>query len=208
MEIVKLKITDLEANIGQMPDLPMNPREWTQSDIDSLARSLKETPELFEARPIIVYPFNGKYVILGGNLRYEASRQNKAAEVPCVVMPAETPIDKLKEIIIKDNGSWGKWSMDALANEWDDLPLGDWGIPVWNPEKAKADAGVGGSLPAELNGVDLTPDDLPKIQGEDTTAMERIIICYRKDQEEALAGLLGLESIDKVVYNFDEFEGE
>jgi hypothetical protein len=39
-------------------------------------------------------------------------------------------IDKLKEIVIKDNGSFGAWDMDMLANEWDDLPLKDWGVDV------------------------------------------------------------------------------
>ncbi len=136
MEIVKLKIQDLELNSGQIDGLPVNPREWTQSDIDSLARSLNETPELFEARPIIVVPHEKKYVILGGNLRYEASRHNKAKEVPCIILPEDTPVEKLKEIVIKDNGTWGKWSYDALANEWDDLPLADWGVPAWSkPEE-------------------------------------------------------------------------
>ena len=135
MKIVKLKLADLESNIGQIPDLPMNPRQWTQSDIDALAVSLEETPELFEARPLIVVPHDGKYVILGGNLRYEASKKNQAKEVPCIIFPAETPIEKLKELVIKDNGSFGAWDYDSLANEWGDLPLDSWGVPAWNPEK-------------------------------------------------------------------------
>lgn len=198
MEIVKLKLADLEANIGQVPELPMNPRQWTKTDIDTLAASIKETPELFEARPIIVVPHEGKYVILGGNLRYEASKQNKAKEVPCVIFPAETPIAKLKEIVIKDNGSFGAWDYDALANEWDDLPLGEWGVPAWKVET--------NNLPQELEGLDLNPDDLPKIEGDDATAMERIIICYRRGDADALAAHLGLEHLDKVVYDFDELK--
>lgn len=132
MEIVRLKIADLEPNAGQVEGLPINPRQWTMSDIDALAKSLKETPELFEARPVIVVPHEGKYIILGGNLRYEASRKNKAEEVPAVIFPEDTPIAKLKEIVIKDNGTFGAWDFDALANEWDDLPLTDWGVPAWN----------------------------------------------------------------------------
>lgn len=130
MEIVKLKLSALEPNTGQIPGLPINPRQWTKSDVDSLARSLTETPELFEARPLLVVPHEGKYVILGGNLRFEASKQNKAKEVPCVVFPEDTPVGKLKEIVIKDNGNFGEWDMDALANEWDDLDLEAWGVPA------------------------------------------------------------------------------
>lgn len=134
MEIVHIPLAELESNIGQIPDLPMNPRQWTKTDIDQLARSLSETPELFEARPLLVVPHDGKFVILGGNLRFEASKQNKATTVPAIVFPESTPIAKLKEIVIKDNGAFGEWDMDALANEWDDLPLADWGVPAWNTD--------------------------------------------------------------------------
>lgn len=147
MEIVRLKIADLEPNAGQVEGLPINPRQWTMSDIDALAKSLKETPELFEARPVIVVPHAGKYVILGGNLRYEASRKNKAEEVPAVIFPEDTPIAKLKEIVIKDNGTFGAWDFDALANEWDDLPLTDWGVPAWEtPEEDEVPDDLEGEL--------------------------------------------------------------
>jgi hypothetical protein len=33
--------------------------------------------------------------------------------------------------VLKDNGSWGAWDFDELANKWDDLPLTDWGVPAW-----------------------------------------------------------------------------
>ena len=135
MEIVKLKIKDLQTNIGQIPDLPMNPREWTQADVDRLAASLRETPELFEARPVLVVPQGKKYVILGGNMRYEASKKNGESEIPAIIFPADTPTAKLKELVIKDNGNFGNWSFDALANEWDDLPLTDWGVPAWHTEE-------------------------------------------------------------------------
>ena len=132
MEIVKIKLSELEPNAGQVEGLPVNPRQWTKTDIDNLAKSLKETPELFEARPVLVVPHDGKYVILGGNLRYEGAKHNKDKEAPCIIVPAETPVSKLKEIVIKDNGSFGEWDYDALANEWDDLPIVDWGVPAWS----------------------------------------------------------------------------
>ena len=134
MEIIKLKLSALEPNNGQIPGLPVNPRQWTRTDIDQLAKSLTETPELFEARPIIAVPHEGKYIILGGNLRYEASKANKAKEVPAIILPADTPVAKMKEIVIKDNGSFGAWDYDTLANEWGDLPLTDWGVPAWDAE--------------------------------------------------------------------------
>ena len=134
MERKRIKVSELEPNTGQIDGLPINPRQWTKTDVDKIAASLKETPELFEARPLIVTPHAGKYVILGGNLRFEGVKKNKDKDAPCVIVPEDTPIGKLKEIVVKDNGSFGAWDYDALANEWDDLPLADWGVPSWEGE--------------------------------------------------------------------------
>ena len=49
-------------------------------------------------------------------------------------MPEDTPIEKLREIVIKDNGQFGSWDYDMLANEWDDLPLCEMGVPAWETE--------------------------------------------------------------------------
>ena len=134
IEIRQMQLTDLEPNTGQVPGLPSNPRQWTKTDVERIAASLKETPELFEARPIIAVYYNGKYVILGGNLRYEGARHNKEKHVPVAVIPDDTPVDKMKEIVIKDNGTFGAWDFDSLANEWGDLDLTGWGVPAWETE--------------------------------------------------------------------------
>ena len=151
MQIVKLKTADLAPNTGQVPGLPTNPRQWTSGDIDKIAASLRETPELFEARPVLVIPHGGKYVILGGNLRYEGARKNKEKEVPAIIFPEDTPPEKLREIVVKDNGSFGAWDYDALANEWDSLPLSDWGVPAWNTEGPLP----GETAPAEKKNTEL-----------------------------------------------------
>lgn len=152
MQTQRINLQELEQNKGQIPGLPANPRQWTRDEIDRIAKSLKETPELFEARPIIVIPHEGKYVILGGNLRYEGCKKNKDKDAPCFIIPDDTPIDKMKEIIIKDNGSFGEWDYDALGNLWDDLPLADWGVPAWDVQE------VGGGQP-DVQEDDFNPDD-------------------------------------------------
>ena len=134
MQTQRIKLADLAPNKGQIPGLPSNPRQWTRAEIDRIAKSLKETPELFEARPIIVTPYGGKYIILGGNLRYEGCKANKDKDAPCIIIPEGTTVEKMKEIVVKDNGAFGQWDFDALANEWDDLPLVDWGVPAWETE--------------------------------------------------------------------------
>lgn len=135
MEITRIKLTDLEQNKGQVEGLPSNPRQWGRGELDHLVKSIQETPELLEARGLIVWPYGGKYVILGGNMRFSALREMNEKDAPCYVLPEDTPMEKLREIVIKDNGAFGSWDYDMLANEWDDLPLTDWGVPAWNTEE-------------------------------------------------------------------------
>lgn len=163
MEIVKIKLADLEPNTGQIPGLPMNPRQWTATDVDRIANSLQETPELFEARPLLVFPLEKKFIILGGNLRHEGAKRNKMKDAPCIVFPADTPIEKLKEIVIKDNGSFGAWDYDTLANDWGDLPLTDWGVPAWNSE------------PLDLSGMEVDQTSAP---GKSDTGFSQISFLF------------------------------
>ena len=65
METKRINIGQLTGNAGQIEGLPANPRTWTQTEIDRLAKSLQETPELFEMRPLLVYQQGEEYVILG-----------------------------------------------------------------------------------------------------------------------------------------------
>lgn len=144
----RIAISLLETNKGQIEGLPANPRQWTKAQFEQLKASIKETPELLEARGCIVDYHDGKYVCLGGNMRYMACKDLGMAEVPCYVIPEGTSVLKKKEIVAKDNVSMGEWDYDALANEWGDLDLEGWGVPIppeWQDsikeaeEKAKDD---------------------------------------------------------------------
>ena len=134
-----MKVSQLETNNGQLGWLPKNPRQWTQTDIDRTKASIQEDTDFLEDRPLLVCPgLSGKYVVFGGNLRLTAARSLKLKEVPVVVYcldeggPEQDEIrETVKRRAMKDNGSFGAWDYDALANEWDDLPLQDWGVPAW-----------------------------------------------------------------------------
>ena len=158
METRRIRLTDLEQNKGQVPGLPSNPRQWGRKELDDLVKSIRETPELLEARGLIVWPYEGKYIILGGNMRFSALREMNAADAPCYVLPEDTPMEKLREIVIKDNGSFGSWDYDMLANEWDDLPLSDWGVRGVPSDSTEED---GGGV-KEFTGEDF--DDLMKMR--------------------------------------------
>ena len=165
MELTRIRLTDLELNRGQVEGLPSNPREWTRGDLDKLKKSIEETPELLEARGLIVWPHNGKYVIMGGNMRFSALREMNAKDAPCYVLPEDTSIEKLKEIVIKDNGSFGAWDFDMLANEWDDLALADWGVDGIPSEKEASATELLSTL--TYDPLYYEPKDKPDIRLED-----------------------------------------
>lgn len=149
VEFKELPLGKLAMNTGQLEGVPANPRQWTQADVDKLARSISETPELLQARGAIVVPHGKRYVVLGGNMRVTAAKALGLEAVPCAVLPEGTPAEKLREIVIKDNSSFGAWDMDALANEWDDLPLTDWGVPAWDAQDTDNGSEEGNGTPKE-----------------------------------------------------------
>ena len=160
MEIIRIRLTDLEQNKGQVAGLPSNPRQWGRGELDNLVKSIQETPELLEARGLIVWPYEGKYIILGGNMRFSALREMNAKDAPCYVLPEDTPMEKLREIVIKDNGAFGSWDYDMLANEWDDLPLSDWGLPAWAVPTAAVNPESFFEEVDKINAEKLAPQDI------------------------------------------------
>lgn len=127
----------LLPNLGQLEWLPKNPRQWTQDDIDRTAKSIREDEDFLEDRPLLVTPQGKKWIIFAGNLRRTAAAQAGVKTLPCVVYLPETDedYDTIKRRAMKDNGSFGSWDYDTLANDWGDLPLTDWGVPVWDADK-------------------------------------------------------------------------
>lgn len=141
-----------------------------------------------------------------------------------VVSASDLTEAQKKEFIIKDNLSFGNWDFDDLANNWDSAQLQNWGMPVWNPAPTKpsctsscgkreetedeGDTDFSGELPPEIDGRDLTADDLPDIEGDGVLPRENVIIRYQAEDEPYLAELLGVEHIDRIIWNFDELKRE
>ena len=143
MEFKKIHLTRLDFNTGQIPGLPPNPREWTDLELKRLAKSMKNTPELVEARGCIVVPYEGRYVVLGGNLRLAAAKYLKWPDIMCAILPEGTKVSKLKEIVLKDNSSFGSWDLSMLRKDWAEFDFGDWGINVtWDTAGPTPDASV------------------------------------------------------------------
>lgn len=124
----------IEKNEGQIEGLPANPRLIRDEKFRKLCDSIKEQPEMLSLRELLVFPHNGKYVIIGGNMRFAAMQHLGYTEAPCKIIPADTPVAALKAYTIKDNNGFGDWDWDMLANEWDSQELNDWGLDVWQAD--------------------------------------------------------------------------
>jgi len=114
----KLPIHKLKAN-------PNNPRVIRDEKFKKLVKSIKEFPEMLEARPVVVNP---DMVVLGGNMRLKALREAGVEEAPVYI--ASWDEVKQRQFIIKDNVGFGEWDWDALANEWNEEELQDWGLDI------------------------------------------------------------------------------
>lgn len=135
-EYADIDITRLEYNDGQLEGISKNPRYLKESEHDKLKKSLTDSPEFLEYKPLMVYAMdNGNYITICGNMRLRVANElrldghSEFDTIPCVILKADTPIKKIKEYAIKDNVQAGNWDWDELANgEWETDDLQDWGV--------------------------------------------------------------------------------
>lgn len=149
-----------------------------------------------------------------------------------VVVAKDLTLDEKIEFVYKDNDEKGQWDYEALEKGWN-TEQANWDVPKdnrWKPESDEdtdqfidhsgnddasrththnAQDNIEGednfNLPPELDGVDIEPDALPTIEGEDDRANEYLIITYKPEQKAELEAMLG-KSIEKIVYNLDELK--
>ena len=223
-----------EIALSRVVENEENPRTINTEKFQKLVKSLLVFPRMLTLRPIVVDEtmtvLGGnmrlralKHIVSmdWDTLRFTISDGEKFTQgevdallkywegwrkkpVATIVNATDLTESQKKEFIIKDNVGFGDWDTNMLANAWNTDLLKDWGMEDWQLagfEEKKED-----KLPEELQGVDLTPDDLPDIQGDDETEKQRIIIVYSKEQEDYLADLIGVAKIDKVVYNLDDLK--
>jgi hypothetical protein len=118
----KLDISLIEKNSGQIEGLPKNPRFIKDDKFNQLVQSIQNEPDLLEYRGLLVFPHNGKYVVIGGNQRLEACKSAGLTKIPCEILPDDTPVEKLKSFTIKDNSSYGEWDFALIeSSDWLDF---------------------------------------------------------------------------------------
>ncbi len=126
----KIALSCLQLNEGQLAGLPKNPRFIKDEKFSDLCRSIEQSPEFLDARPLLVYPLDGgSFITLCGNMRLRACRELGMTDAPCYVFPKSTPIEKLREYAIKDNVPFGQTDWDVLK-EWDAEELKDWSFDL------------------------------------------------------------------------------
>lgn len=120
---MKVKITDIKAN-------PKNPRVIKDHKFDKLLKSLKDFPEMLEKRPLVCFTdTDGKYVVLGGNMRLKASKELGFKELP-IILADDWTEEKKNEFLIKDNVGYGEWNWDELKVDWNIEKLEEWGMDI------------------------------------------------------------------------------
>ncbi len=194
MALIKtIPITRLKTNNGQIEGLPKNPRFIRDERFDKLKQSIKELPSMLELRELIVYPQNGHFVTIGGNMRLRAAKDLNHTELPCKVLDVKTPVSQLREIAIKDNIGFGQDDYDLLANEWDDEELTRWGMEIPEldePEGELIDAEPQIDKAAELNKKwKVKTGDLWQIG-------EHRLLCGDSTKREDVERLMGQERFD------------
>lgn len=154
-----IEISLLEPNKGQIKGLPRNPRTIKDKRFKALKKSIEDAPEMLALRELLVYPHNGKFVVIGGNMRLKACKELGYKELPCKVIDENTPVEKLREYTIKDNIGFGADDWGALFDDWDLSELEDWGMELKNKKNPY---------------VQNTDSPIYEIQGEEPTIAECI----------------------------------
>lgn len=126
IESVLLPLSDIDENVGQIPDVPRNPRKISDENFDALKQSIKDDPELLSVNEIKVYPYNGRWVAIGGNMRRRALIELGYTEAVCKPIPASWSAEKLRAEVMKDNYGYGEYDQKILHDEWDLDELDKW----------------------------------------------------------------------------------
>jgi len=166
---------------------PSNPRSITKEAFESLKQSITDFPEMQSVKPLVV----ADGYALAGNMRLLAYKDLGYRELH-VLDVSEWSQAKRDEFMIKDNTHYGTWDYDALANEWDNLPLTDWGLDVWEPEVE------------ELKGL-TDEDEVPEAPQEPITKLGDVwilgkhrVMCGDSTSKKAVEILMDGEKADMV----------
>lgn len=182
-----LPMTRIEPNEGQLPGLPKNPRQIRKKKFDRLKENIERYPEMMIARSLLVYPLDDtdtpQYIIIGGNMRYRAMSELHHTNAPVFIIPRSVPVERLQAYTILDNGDFGAWDWDLLANEWPEDNLNQWGIDTpegigLNIDDWFENLNTDGAKPTEKSIIVHLPDALIEQRDEIKSVIESALSDY------------------------------
>ena len=180
------------VKINQIKPNPKNPRTIKDERFEKLKKSIQDFPDMLNKRPLVCFTdTDGKYVVLGGNMRLKAAKDLGLKELP-IILADEWTEEQKAEFLIKDNVGFGEWEWDQLKSEWDVEKLTDWGleIPDFKIEEAEA---VEDDFDVPEGGIetDIVLGDLFEID-------EHRLLCGDSTDSDAVAKLMNGQKADMV----------
>lgn len=170
---------------------PKNPRVIKDDKFNKLVKSIKEFPEMLEKRPLVCFTdTDGKYVVLGGNMRLKAAKELKIKELPILLADDWTEEQK-NEFLIKDNVGFGEWNWDELKIDWYLELLNEWGLDIPQFEVNELEAEEDNyEIPDEIK-TDIVLGDLFEIG-------EHRLLCGDSTDSDQVAKLMNGDKADMV----------
>jgi len=136
-ESMMIKTSKLVCNNGQIEGVSKNPRIIKDVAYLTLKESIQNDNSHLFTNELKVFELNGKFVVISGNMRLRVCKELNIKEVPCKIIPSNWTVAQIQKEAIVSNVAAGEWDTEALANEWFDLPLAEWGLTAaaeWDTE--------------------------------------------------------------------------
>ena len=96
------------VKINQIKPNPKNPRTIKDERFEKLKKSIQDFPDMLNKRPLVCFTdTDGKYVVLGGNMRLKAAKDLGLKELP-IILADEWTEEQKAEFLIKDNVGFGE----------------------------------------------------------------------------------------------------
>jgi ParB-like chromosome segregation protein Spo0J len=115
----------MKIDINKIKENKRNPRKINEDMFEKLVASLKEFPEMLEARPLII---DKDYVVIGGNMRLKALNKVGLKEIP--VMIVDWSEEQKRQFVVKDNLSYGVWDYEMIGADYGIDELEHWGLSL------------------------------------------------------------------------------
>ena len=116
--------------INKIKPNPKNPRTIKDERFEKLKKSIQDFPDMLNKRPLVCFTdTDGKFVVLGGNMRLKAAKDLGLKELP-IILADEWTEEQKAEFLIKDNVGFGEWYWNELNTDWDTEQLNEWGLEV------------------------------------------------------------------------------